>query len=160
MASLTQWAWVWVSSGSSWWTRKPGVVQFMPSQRVGHDWATELNWTEASSSWNTNSFQESKKGNCGMSLSVQFSRSVVSNSLWPHDSQHARPPCPSPTPRIYSNSCPLSQWCHPTMYIYLGQHLEWHDNILTLVVFWKWTIFIIFYSLIIYYLFSVKEKQM
>ena len=47
--------------------------------------------------------------------SVQFSRSVVSNSLWPHESQQARPPCPSPTPRVYSNSCPLSQWCHPAI---------------------------------------------
>ena len=47
--------------------------------------------------------------------SVQFSRSVMSNSLWPHESQHARPPCPSPTPRVYSNSCPLSRWCHPVI---------------------------------------------
>ena len=47
--------------------------------------------------------------------SVQFSRSVASDSLWPHGLQHTRPPCPSPTPRIYSNSCPLSQWCHPTI---------------------------------------------
>ena len=47
--------------------------------------------------------------------SVQFSRSVVSDSLWPHGLQHARPPCPSPIPRVYSNSCPLSQWCHPTI---------------------------------------------
>ena len=47
--------------------------------------------------------------------SVQFSRSVVSDSLRPHESQHARPPCPSPTPRVYSNSCPLSQWCHPAI---------------------------------------------
>ena len=47
--------------------------------------------------------------------SVQFSRSVVSDSLWPHESQHARPPCPSPTPRVYSNSCPSSQWCHPAI---------------------------------------------
>ena len=46
-------------------------------------------------------------------FSVQFSHSVVSNSLRPHESQHARPPCPSPTPGVYSNSCPLSQWCHP-----------------------------------------------
>ena len=45
--------------------------------------------------------------------SVQFSRSVVSNSLWPHEPQHARPPCPSPTPRVYPNPCPLCQWCHP-----------------------------------------------
>ena len=46
------------------------------------------------------------------SLSVQFSRSVVSDSLRPHGLQHARPPCPSPTPRIW---CPLSRWCHPTI---------------------------------------------
>ena len=46
MASLTQWTWVWVNSGSLWWTGRPGVLRFMGSQRVGHDWATELNWTE------------------------------------------------------------------------------------------------------------------
>ena len=45
--------------------------------------------------------------------SVQFSRSVVSDSLQPHESQNARPPCPSPTPGVYSNPCPLSWWCHP-----------------------------------------------
>ena len=48
-------------------------------------------------------------------LSVQFSRSVVSNSLWPHGVHHTRPPCPSPTPRAYLNSCPLSWWCHPAI---------------------------------------------
>ena len=47
--------------------------------------------------------------------SVQFSHSVVSDSLRPHGLQHAKPPCLSPTPRIYSNSCPLSRWCHPTI---------------------------------------------
>ena len=46
MASLTRWTWVWVNSGSWWWTRRPGVLRFMGSQRVGHGWATELNWTE------------------------------------------------------------------------------------------------------------------
>ena len=46
---------------------------------------------------------------------VHFSRSVVSDSLRPHELQQARPPCPSPTPGVYSNSCPLSQWCHPTI---------------------------------------------
>ena len=45
MASLTWWTWVWVNSGSWWWTGRPGVLRFMGSQRVGHDWATELNWT-------------------------------------------------------------------------------------------------------------------
>ena len=47
--------------------------------------------------------------------SVQFSRSVVSDPLRPHESQHTRPPCPSPTPGIYSNPCPLSLWCHPAI---------------------------------------------
>ena len=47
--------------------------------------------------------------------SVQFSRSVMSNCLWPHESQHTRPPCPSSTPGIHSDSCPSSQWCHPAI---------------------------------------------
>ena len=47
--------------------------------------------------------------------SVQFSRSVVSDSLWPHESQQARPPCPSPTPGVHSDSCPSSPWCHPAI---------------------------------------------
>ena len=47
--------------------------------------------------------------------SVQFSHSVMSNSLWPHGVQHTRLPCPSPTPGAYSNSCSLSQWCHPAV---------------------------------------------
>ena len=47
--------------------------------------------------------------------SVQFSRSVMSNSLRPHESQHARPPYPSPSPRVYSDSCPSSWWCHPAI---------------------------------------------
>ena len=47
--------------------------------------------------------------------SVQFSRSVMSDSLWPHESQHTRPPCPSPTPRVQSDSCPSSQWWHPAI---------------------------------------------
>ena len=47
--------------------------------------------------------------------SVQFSCSIVSDSLRPHESQHARPPCPSPTPRVHSNSCPSSRWCHPAI---------------------------------------------
>ena len=47
--------------------------------------------------------------------SVQFSRSVVSDSLRPHESQHTRPPCPSPTPGVHSNSRPSSRWCHPAI---------------------------------------------
>ena len=63
--------------------------------------------------------------------SVHFSHSVMSDSLWPHGLQHTRPPCPPPTARVYSNSCPLSQWCHPTIsssvvpfssHLHLSQH--------------------------------------
>ena len=52
MASLTAWPWVWVNSGSWWWTGRPGVLRFMGSQRVRHDWATELNWTLFGSFYN------------------------------------------------------------------------------------------------------------
>ena len=51
MASPTRWTWVWVNSGSWWWTGRPGVLQFMGSQKVGHDWATKLNWTETHGDW-------------------------------------------------------------------------------------------------------------
>ena len=67
----------------------------MQSQGAGHDWALTP-WPLIRCS------------------SVQFSHSVVSDSLRPHGLQHARPPCPSPTPRAYSNSCPSNWWCHPT----------------------------------------------
>ena len=62
-----------------------------------------------------------RQGTIGISFciyqfsSVQFSHSVVSDSLRPQESQHARPPCPSPTPRVHSNSRPSSQWCHPAI---------------------------------------------
>ena len=60
---------------------------------------------------------------CGRCLSsvrfssVQFSHSVMSDSLWLHELQHARPPCPSPTPRVYSNSCPLNRYCHQIFHL-------------------------------------------
>ena len=70
------------------WTEEPDRLQSMGSQRVGPNWANST---------------------------VQFSRSVVSNSLRPHELQHARPPCPSPTPGVHLNPCPSSRWCHPTI---------------------------------------------
>ena len=89
MVSLAQWTWVWASS--------------MGSQRVRHDLSTEPSSLKQiiviSGQWH----------------SVQFSRSVVSDFLWPQEQQHVRPPSPSPTSRVYLNSCPLSQWCHPTI---------------------------------------------
>ena len=57
----------------------------------------------------------SKSRPCPQFSSVQFSHSVMSDSLRPHESQHTRPPCPSPTPGVYSDSCPSSQWCHPAI---------------------------------------------
>ena len=61
--------------------------------------------------------------------SVQFSRSVMSNSLQPHESQHARPPCPSPTPRVYSNSCPSSRWCHPAISASVVPSSSWPQSL-------------------------------
>ena len=58
--------------------------------------------------------EQSREESLGVSP-LQFSHSVVSNSLWLHGPQHARPPCPAPTPGACSHSCPLSQWCHPTI---------------------------------------------
>ena len=55
------------------------------------------------------------QGNLCQFSSVQFSCSVVSDSLWPHESQHDRPSCPSPSPRVHSDSRPLSRWCHPAI---------------------------------------------
>ena len=59
--------------------------------------------------------QQKKPRNKTTISSVQFSRSVVSDSLRPHESQHTRPPCPSPTPRVHSDSRSSSQWCHPAI---------------------------------------------
>ena len=68
--------------------------------------------------WQANSLPLSHQRSPDISFSsVQFSRSVVSDSLRPHESQHARPPCPSPTPGVHSDSRPTSQWCHPTIII-------------------------------------------
>ena len=63
--------------------------------------------------WRTTSFTETTA--LSTNVMVQFSRSVVSNSLRPHESQHARPPCPSPAPGVHSDSHPSSQWCHPAI---------------------------------------------
>ena len=60
----------------------------------------------------------------------QFSHSVLSDSLWPHESQHARPPCPSPTPRVHSDSRPLSQWCHPAISSSVVPFSSWPQSLL------------------------------
>ena len=79
----------------AWWATVHGVT------RVGQDLMTQP-------PLNHNTLTK-------VSPSVQFSHSVRSDSLQPHESQHGRPPCPSPTPGVYSNSCPSSRWCHPAI---------------------------------------------
>ena len=76
-------------------------------QSLSHVWLFLTPWTAA--------HQASLSFIVSQFSSVQFSRSVVSDSFRPHGLQHTRPPCPSPTPRVYSNPCPLSWWCHPTI---------------------------------------------
>ena len=61
--------------------------------------------------------------------SFQFSSSVVSDSLWPHESQHARPPCPTPTPGVRPNSCPLSTWCHPAISSSVVPFFSWLQSL-------------------------------
>ena len=77
------------------WTEEPGGLQLLGHKRFQHNLVTNATHTYNSS--------------------VQFSRSVVSGSLRHHESQHARPPCPSSTPGVHSNPRPLSQWCHPAI---------------------------------------------
>ena len=77
MASLTQWTWVWASSGSWWWRGKPSLLQSMASQRVGHNWATELNWTDCFSS--NVIYRRMGQGGSGQNLWVQGRRE---DDLW------------------------------------------------------------------------------
>ena len=71
MASLTRWTWVWASSGSWWWTGRPAVLQVMGSQRVGHDWATELNWSY-----------------CFKDTAFFLNKLKVCGKCWPSNGQH------------------------------------------------------------------------
>ena len=81
------------------WTEEPGGLPTMGSQGIRHDWAQHNNKEEAKPSVQSD----------------EISRSVMSDCLWPHESQHSRPPCPSPTPRVHPDSRPSSQWCHPAI---------------------------------------------
>ena len=134
MASPTQWTWVWATSRRWWRTGKPGVLQPMRSQKVGYDLVTEqllrfiLSQKDIKMLHRNVGFTSKIRtqlifqGQFAELLylflfhySVQFSRSVMSDSLEPHGLQHARLPCPSPSPKACSNSHPLSRWCHPTI---------------------------------------------
>ena len=85
-------------------TEEPGRLQSAGSQGVGHNWAT-----------NTHTPFHTKDEETMLNYTVQFSRSVVSDSLQLHELQHARPPCPSPTPEVHPNPCPSSRRCHSTI---------------------------------------------
>ena len=84
------------------WNEKQQIKMYYHIKRKLSNWIIFISGKQIFNT--TNVFQLS---------SVQFSRSVMSSSLQPHGLQNARPPCPSPTPRVYSNSWPLSRWCHP-----------------------------------------------
>ena len=99
-------------------TEEPCGLQPMESQRDRHDWVTReilcfVHWYI--SSCYTHSCVQHMKGCWQVFSSVQFSHSFVSDSLWAHGLRHTRPPCPSPTPRGYSNSRPSNWWCHPAI---------------------------------------------
>ena len=89
------------------WTEKPGRLQSIGLQRVGHD---RSDWVHA------HMYRERMaKEEATLFFLILLCHSSVSKSLRPRGLQHARPPCPSPSPGVYSNSCPLSRWCHPTL---------------------------------------------
>ena len=145
MTSPTQWTWLWVSSRSWWWTREAwraavhGVAKSQTRQSDSTDtdrwhrivfiflWLISLFSITASKSYMLLQMAKFYSFTDLISLttfypnwvaflwSVQFSRSVMSYSLQTRGLQHTRPPCPSLTPGVYSNSCPLSRWCHPTI---------------------------------------------
>ena len=105
-----------VMDREAWHAAVHGVAK---SQTRLSDW-TELKWYMTSSTFQFSSVTQScltlwPHYSDDYISPVQFSRSVMSNSLQPHEPQHARPPCPSPTPGVHSNPCPLSWWCHPTI---------------------------------------------
>ena len=103
-------------NGGAWWAKSMG------SQIVRHNWATSLSlsFSQALSEMVSVLFLTANVWQWQIRwvlvyFGALFSCSVVSDSLWPHGLQHAGLPCPSPTPRAYSNSCPMSWWCHPTI---------------------------------------------
>ena len=91
-------------------TRKSSLIPW-PQQCKILSWVPTISHTP----WNITPWKISIILHLSATYSVQFSCSIVSDSLWPHGLQHARLLCPSLTPRAYSNSCPSSQWCHPSI---------------------------------------------
>ena len=86
-------------------------------------------WKLVQQRWKTVHRSLKNTKNRTMISSVQFSHSVMSDSLQPHESQHARPPCPSPTPGVYSNSCPSSRWCYPAILFSVVPFSSWTQTL-------------------------------
>ena len=96
MASPTRWTWVWVNSGSWWWTGRPGVLRFMELQRVGHDWATELNWNMVHSNFNDVFFYTKNSLTFPVVRAAQdeiFSNTTPRNQVMPRTPSSFRQPC-------------------------------------------------------------------
>ena len=95
----------------------PGHRPFCLWAKIPVRWGMKGSWggLYISGRMRTPNIRDSIHKSKSINIFSQFSCLVVSNSLWPHGLRQARPPCPSPTPGVYWNSCPLSQWCHPTI---------------------------------------------
>ena len=120
MASLIQWTWVWVNSGSWRWTGKPGILLLMGLQRVGHDWATELTELKRCDYQSWHGVIHPYAFYQGYTyfrdkLSTAQSLSCVWLFVTPWTAA-CQAPCPSTTPGACSNLGPLSRWCHPTIH--------------------------------------------
>ena len=105
-----------------WTEEEPSNLQSMGLQRVGHDWAQTISHNyHLCCCYGENIKAPISQWFSSIQYLIQYfrsdqiSRSVVSDSLWPHESQHARASCPSPTPRVHWDSHPSSQWCHPAI---------------------------------------------
>jgi len=109
MASLTQWTWVWVNSGSWWWTGRPGVLRFMGSQRVGHDWATELNWSEPGAIL---------RSSCEGCLSTHPLQTPVDMGWHEHYWVEASPCCE--TPDVVQDAFPNAEWSRTSTVLWLS----------------------------------------
>ena len=119
--------WVFLPGKSHWQRSVEGYSQPMGSHIVRHDWPTEQQYLVNNflqdclisqvegKTWLCMNLWFRYFSYCSAFSSVQFSRSVVSDSLQPHELQHARPPCPSSAPGVQPNSGPLSRWCHPAI---------------------------------------------
>ena len=117
------WAFPLEPGSHSYW--KSWALEPLPQIKRSHhtEKPVQCNWRAAPARWTRERPRAAMKT---QHSSVQFSHSVVSNALWLHESQHARPPCPSPTPGVHWDSRPSSWWCHPTIssYVVPFSHLQ------------------------------------